>query len=147
MKQSNAHVWIRHATDMSHHTYESEKSNIDTSPVTRIIWVRQSHTTMSHDTHMNAACHAHGRVTPQKWDMPHIWIWVGGTHTKESTHTHTRIHIPHMNAAPDTREWVMSHIWTRHVTHTSPTTQVNINRMRHLPRIDVACHTHGWVTP
>jgi len=119
-----SHIWMSHVTRMNEscHTYE---------------WV-MSHIWMSHITHTNRACHTY------EWVMSHLWI-SHITHTKDpclpvlswlycmnSSYCKYQLyaqvtwlidicmsHVTHINGSRHVYVWVLSHIWTSHVTYTN----------------------------
>jgi len=50
-------------------------------------------------------------------------------------------HVSHMNESCHTYEWVMSHIWMSHVSHSIPHIW-----MRHASHMNESRHTHTWMS-
>jgi len=156
-----SHIWMSHVTHMNEscHTYEWVMSHIWMGHVTHTNeschteschtyeWV-MSHIGMSRVTHRNESCHTYKRV------MSHI----GMSHVTQRNESasflgvtsHERVptyeYVEHIytyksirlysceTLSRRTREWVKSHIWMSHVTHT--------NESCHIYE---SCHTYEWV--
>jgi len=50
-------------------------------------------------------------------------------------------HVTHMNVFPAIYEWVMSHVWTRHVMRAKE----SIHKIIHVTHVNASCHTHEYV--
>ena len=75
----------------------------------------------------------------------------------ESCHTHDWVmshvwmrHVTHMNESCHTHEWVLSHVWMSHVTHLNKSCHTYESgmshiRMSHITHLNESCHTYEWV--
>jgi len=80
---------------------------------------------MSHVTHVNESRHTNESV--------HCHV----THMKQTIVEMLRCSVRMLIVVGHTCEWVMSHMWMRHVTHIW---------MSHVAHVNESCHTYEWVT-
>jgi len=150
-----SHIWMSHVTPMNtpRHTY----------------WGVAVHIWMRHVTHMQTfgenanAPLDNARVMSHKW-MSHVLHSI--TYMNASHHVYAgirgditnapRVNGRNLNESCRTRDWVMSLIWIRHVTHTAALGYTYGSSMshiwiRHVTHMNTSCHTcecvmsHIWM--
>jgi len=120
-----SHIWISHVWHVieSRHprTYTALDAGVS-KPKDFSAWVT-SHVRMGRVTHINEARHAYERIVWHIW-VSHLTHINKQCHAPLQPHSHLLTakgfvqmsHVTHMNESYRTYEWVMSHIWTSHVT-------------------------------
>jgi len=98
----------------------------------------------SHVTRMHTSCHTYERVVSHIWrshvkhtqepcqiyDMPRGYRGPR-SRTNSCSMSHIWCHVKHMNTSCHTYEWVVSHIWIHHATHTHESCQT-YQRVTHM---------------
>jgi len=125
-----SHIWTNHFTHVQlldyYKTHECVSSRIKRHIARTIRQV--SHVWMSHVARMNESCRTYSRVMSHTWtshvtqvqllDYYKTHEWVSSCIKRHIARMNTSS-LARMNESCRTYEWVTSHVWMSHVTHTS----------------------------
>ena len=142
-------MWHMRMSHVSHirmsrvwHTNESCLT-IWTGHVTRVTWLMRTCviTHMIAPIRLQLCLEFSARVT---WLVRDTHFQICALRQTESCHTHEWM------MRCDTYEWVISHVWTSHVTHMNESCHtyewvVSHIRMSHVTHMNESCHTYEWV--